>query len=58
MENRLDIYELREQQALYWERFMETGNLYFYLIAQEKAKIIKAKLENDKKLEEEQGLGL
>ena len=58
MENKLDIYELREQRALYWQRFMETGNLYFYLIAQEKAKIIKAKLENDKNLEEEQELGL
>ena len=58
MKNELDIYELREQHALYWEKFMETGNLYFYLIAQEKAKTIKAKLENDKKLEEEQGLGL
>ena len=58
MENKLDIYELREQQALYWQKFMETGNIYFYLIAQEKAKTIKAKLENDKNLEEEQGLGI
>lgn len=58
MKNEIDIYELKEQQHLYWQRFMETGNLYFYLIAQEKAKAIEIKLENDKNLEEEQGLGL
>jgi len=58
MENEIDIYELREQRALYWQRFIETGNLYYYLIAQEKAKAIEIKLENDKNLEEEQGLGL
>ena len=55
---KIDIEELREQQALNWQRFMETGNIYFYLIAQEKKKTIEAKLENNKNLEEEQGLGL
>ena len=58
MENKINIEELREERSLYWQRFMETGNIYFYLIAQEKAKAIEIKLENDKNLEEEQGLGL
>ena len=58
MKYKIDIEELREQQALNWQRFMETGNIYFYLIAQELSKTIEIKLENDKNLEEEQGLGL
>jgi len=58
MENKIDIEELREQQAFNWQKFLDTGSIYFYLIAQEKKKTIEAKLENDKNLEEEQSLGL
>ncbi len=58
MENNINVEELREQQALNWQKFLNTGSIYFYLIAQELSKTIEIKLENDKNLEEEQGLGL
>ena len=58
MENKIDIEELREQQAFNWQKFLDTGSFYYYLIAQELSKTIEIKLENDKNLEEEQGLGL
>ena len=52
--------EVIKNRDEYKELFYKTGNLYYFLIAQELTKIIETKLENEKnqEVEEEQGLGL
>ena len=50
-----EIIKIRDE---YKQIFYKTGNVYYFLIAQEFTKIIETKFENEKNIEEEHGLEL
>lgn len=52
--------EIIKNRDEYKQLFYKTGNIYYFLIAQELTKVIETKLLNEQNqiLEEEQGLGL